>query len=224
MSVGLVVVRTETRDDNIGPKAPDHPDDVRQDLVAIPNPQRLRGIFRETEVDRAGEELPTMIEAARGQELMRPDEAELFAQFRTDQILAAIAAGDAKIRGFIKRAVRPQRHQVRVFVVGMRGDIEDAPKHIQFLERELDLRRVHRRREAGAGASAARPEWRAALVTRSITAVFQINNRLTKKTSKVIAKAAAHRGRHACERFADYLLMSCFASSRSISTLMFFFC
>ena len=79
MAVRLVVVRTETRHDHIRSKSPDDPDDVRENLVAIPNAQRLFRVFRETEIDRAGEELPAVIEPARGEKLLRANDAELFA-------------------------------------------------------------------------------------------------------------------------------------------------
>ena len=41
MSVCLVIVRTETRDDHIRAESTNDPDDIREHLIAIPNPQRL---------------------------------------------------------------------------------------------------------------------------------------------------------------------------------------
>ena len=144
MAVRLVVVGRETRDDDVGPEFADRPDRVGQNLVAIPEAQRLRGRLRESEIVRAREELLAVIDPARGQQFLGADDAQLFAQLRADQILPAVAARQRKIGGVVKRAVRPIGDQAGVLVVRMRGDVKRASEHIQFLQREPDFRRVHR--------------------------------------------------------------------------------
>ena len=57
MTVRLVIVRTETRDDYVRTKSTNDPDDVGEDFVTIPNPQRLFRVFRKSEIDRTREEL-----------------------------------------------------------------------------------------------------------------------------------------------------------------------
>src|SRR5207237_87566 len=117
--------------------------------IMATNFSRARSIsaFRKAEIDRAREKLVAMIEPARGEKFLGANHTEARAQLGPDQVLAAIAARDGKIRGVVKRTVRPERHEVRVLIIRMRGDVEDAAEHIQFLERELNFRGVHWRRK-----------------------------------------------------------------------------
>ena len=92
-----------------------------------------------------------MIDAPRGEQFLCANNAELVAQLRADQILAAIAAGERKIGGIVERAVRPVGDQARVLIVRMRRNVEDAAEDVQLLERETNLRRIHlARRFSGA--------------------------------------------------------------------------
>ena len=152
MAVRLVVVRTEARHDDVRFPFPNRPDNVGQDFFAVPNLQRFGRAFRKTEIDGPGKELVRVIDLARGEKFVSADKTEPLAQLRPEKILPAIAARNRKISRVVERAVRPERHQVGVLIVGMRGDIEDAPEDIQLLERELNLGCVHRRRKI--------PRWR----------------------------------------------------------------
>ncbi len=149
MAVGGVILEGETRHDDVGPKFTDHPNRVGENLLTIPDAQGFTDRLRESEVVRPGEELLAVIDPPRGQKFLRADDAELLAQLRSDQVLAAIAARHREIRRIVKRAVRPIRDQPGILVIGMRRDVEHAAEHIQLFEREPNLRRVHRIRRFG---------------------------------------------------------------------------
>ena len=74
-----------------------------------------------------------MIDASRIEQFLCSNNAEPLAQFRTDQILAAVPARNRKISGVVKRTVRPQRHQICVFVIGVSRDVKNAAKHVELL-------------------------------------------------------------------------------------------
>ena len=60
------------------------------------------------------------------------------------QILAAIAAGEREVSGVVERPVCPISDQARVLIVRMRRNVKDAAEHVQLLERETNLRGIHR--------------------------------------------------------------------------------
>ena len=66
-------------------------------------------------------------------------------------------ARNRKISGVVKRAVRPERHQICVFIIGVRRDVKNAAKHVELLQCELNLAGIHlfwrqqRRRIGGMG-------------------------------------------------------------------------
>ena len=74
MTVRHSILRTETRGNDIRSEASNHPNDIREDFVVIPEVKRLLRIFGKTEVDRTGEKLLAMIDPPRGQQLFRPNE------------------------------------------------------------------------------------------------------------------------------------------------------
>ena len=152
MTVRVAVFGRETRHDKIRSKFSDHPNDIRENFFPIPDAQSFLGRFGKTEIVRAGEKLAAVIDPPCGEQFLRANDTELIAQLRPDQILAAIAAGEREIGGVIECAVRPIRDQARVLIVRMRRDVEDAAEDIQFLERETNLRGIHRLRRLG-GAS-----------------------------------------------------------------------
>ena len=97
--------RQETVDDDVRTERPEHADDVGEDLFPIPNCERLVRTFRVPEVDGAGEELLRPVDPPRREKLLGPKEAEKLGQFRSDEILAAVAArGCARLRGGAKAA------------------------------------------------------------------------------------------------------------------------
>src|SRR5438128_2745684 len=107
MAMRQVIFRAETRHQNVRPEFPDHPYDVCQNFVPLPNPQGFIRTLGETEVDRTGEELPGMILLPRGEEFLGPDYSKFFPEFRPNQVLSTIAASHRQIPGVVKRTVRP---------------------------------------------------------------------------------------------------------------------
>src|SRR5205814_7811945 len=69
--------------------------------------------------------------------------AEPLAQFGTDYILATVPSRNGKISGVIKRTVRPERHEISVFVVGVRRDVKNAAEHVELLVYELNVAGTH---------------------------------------------------------------------------------
>src|SRR5882724_7676694 len=143
MAVRLLILGTEARDHYVRAKLPDDPYDVSKNFVVIPKPHCLFSRFGKPEIGCSREELLRMVDASRIEQFLRSNSAEPLAQFRTDQILAAVPARNRKISAVIKRTVRPERHQICVFVVGMRRDVKNTAKHVEFLECELNLARIH---------------------------------------------------------------------------------
>src|SRR4026208_1117922 len=133
MAVRLVILGTETRHYHIRPKFPDDPHDVSKNFVVIPDVQRLISRLREPEVVRSREELLRVVDASRIEQFLRSNDAEALAQFGSQYILTPIATRNAKISGIVKRTVRPERHQICVFVVRVRRDVQHAAKDIELL-------------------------------------------------------------------------------------------
>ena len=87
LAVAIPWRTAEDRHDDLWPEPPDDPHYVLEDRV--PRPVRPRVVERlgEPEVIGAGEELLGAVELPGGQELFGPQEAERFAELRTDEIL-----------------------------------------------------------------------------------------------------------------------------------------
>ena len=151
---GVVAVRVrrlgrKARDDDVGPEAADDPDHVGEHRVLAPDAQRLLGALRVAEVARAGEELLGAVDAARGQQLLRADEAERRPLLGADQVLAAVAAREREVGRAHLRAVGEVGEQRRVLVVGVGGDVEHAADDAQLAQAERDLGGVRLRRRTG---------------------------------------------------------------------------
>src|SRR4051812_5858605 len=144
MTMCLVVLGAETGNDNVRLPFPDRPDDISQNFFTVPNAECFGSALRKTEIDGAGEELPGVIGFPRREELVGADKTETLAQFGPNQVLAAVSARDGEIGGVVERAVGPERHQVGVLIVRMRGDIENTPEDVELLEPELDFGGIHR--------------------------------------------------------------------------------
>ena len=63
-------------------------------------------------------------QSAGGQEFLGPDGAERFPQLVADQVLPAIAAGEGEIGGFDVAPLGEPGDELRVFIVGVGGNIE----------------------------------------------------------------------------------------------------
>ena len=144
-------LRREPGDDHVGPERADHPHDVGNDGLAIPDRERLGGVLREAEVDGAGEELPAAVEAAGGEQLLGADHAQLFEELRADHVLAAVAPGEREIGCAVAAAARKVGDELGVFVVGVRGHVQDAPQLAKPAQRPQSVLGRHRFRGAAAG-------------------------------------------------------------------------
>src|ERR1043165_7489633 len=100
----LVVLRTETRHDNVRFPFPNCPDNVGQDFFTVPDPQRFGRAFRETEIDRASEKLMSVIDFAGGKQFVSPNETRSLAELRSEKILPAVATRHGEICGVVERS------------------------------------------------------------------------------------------------------------------------
>src|SRR5262249_15970380 len=116
MTMSLLILGTKARYHYTRPEIPDNPHDVSKNLVVVPDVHRFVSGFRKPEVVRSREELLRMVDASRIEQFLCSNNAEPFAQFRSDHILSTVPAGHRKISGVVERAVRPQRHEICVFI------------------------------------------------------------------------------------------------------------
>ena len=93
---------------------------------SVPDPEGFAVVLGVPEIDRAGEELPAAIDAAGGEQLLGADDPQLFAEFGAEHVLSAVAARQRQIGGAVVAAAREVGDQLRVLIVGMRRDVEDA--------------------------------------------------------------------------------------------------
>src|SRR5437773_12346761 len=133
MAMRQLILGTEARHHYIRSEIPDDPYDVSKDFFVIPKAHCLVSRFRKSEVRCSREELLRMVDASRIEQFLCSNNAEPLAQFRTDQILTAVPARNRKITGVVKRNLRPQCHQICVFVIGVRRDVKNAAKHVELL-------------------------------------------------------------------------------------------
>src|SRR5882757_7317054 len=97
MTMRLLILGTEARHHYIRSEIPDDPHDVSKNFVVIPDAHRFASRFGKPEVGCSREELLRVIDASRIEQFLRSNNAEPLAQFRTDQILAAVPARNRKI-------------------------------------------------------------------------------------------------------------------------------
>ena len=104
--------------------------------------QRLVGRARESEIDGAREELLGAVDLPRGQQFLRANHAELRALFGADQVLAAFAARQRKIRRAHMPAAREVGQHRGALVVGVRRDVQHRTQFVQFVQRLFDFGRA----------------------------------------------------------------------------------
>src|SRR5207249_10692967 len=123
MAVRQVILGTEPRYQYIRSEAPDDPHDVSKNFVVIPNAQRFVGCLRKSEIHRPREELLAVVDASRIEQFLCSNNAKALAQFGSEQILAAVPTCNREITAVVERAVRPQRHEIFVFIIGVSGNV-----------------------------------------------------------------------------------------------------
>ena len=123
MAVRQVILGTEPRNQYIRSKIPDDPHDVSKNSVATPDAQRFVSRLRKSEIDRPREELLAVVDASRIEQFLCSNNAKALAQFGSEQILAAVPTCNREITAVVERAVRPQRHEICVFIIGVSGNV-----------------------------------------------------------------------------------------------------
>src|SRR5262245_39539619 len=131
MAMRLFILGTEARHHHVRSEIPDDPYNVSENFVVIPEAHRFFRRLGKPEIVRSREELLRMVDASCIEQFLCSNDAESFAQLRSDYVLTAVAARNRKISGVEKRTVRPERHQICIFVVGVRRDVKNAAKHIE---------------------------------------------------------------------------------------------
>ncbi|HEY6100930.1 MAG TPA: hypothetical protein VIW03_15940, partial [Anaeromyxobacter sp.] len=128
----------EDRDDDLRAEAPDDAHRVLEQGLLRPEPQRLVERLREPEVVGAREELAREVEAARGRELLGPQEAQTDAELVADQVLPAVAPRERQVRGLAAHPPRHEGQESGVLVVGMRRDDEEAPVRRELAQEGIE--------------------------------------------------------------------------------------
>ena len=123
MAVRQVILGTEPRYEYIRSETPDDPHDISKNLVVIPNAQRFVGCLRESEIDRPCEELLAVVDASRIEQFFCSNNPKALAEFGSQQILTAVPTCNREVSAVVERAVRPQRHKICVFIIGVRGNV-----------------------------------------------------------------------------------------------------
>jgi hypothetical protein len=134
MPVGVTGRRREARDHHVRPKSANDAHDVGKDCVLVPDLERLAIVLGIAEVARAREVLLASIQPPRGKQLLGARHAERLPQLGAEDVLPPIAPRERKVGGPIAAAPRQIRDGVRVLVVGMRGDVEDATQRVESLQ------------------------------------------------------------------------------------------
>lgn len=124
----------ETVDDYVGPKRAKDANDIRKNILLTPDVQCLAVILGKSEIHGAREKLATAIEAARGKQFLGAGYAKLFAEVRAEDVLAAVATSYGKIGCAVIQAAGHVSNQDRIFIVGMRGNVEHAAHLIEAAE------------------------------------------------------------------------------------------
>ena len=132
MAMAVAWRATEGKDDHVRLLLPDHPHDIRQRAVVSPIRHSFFDRGGETEIDGAGEILCAAVIPSGGQEFLRAEDAKQRSLFQTQQVLAALAAGDGKITGAQFETSRKIRHHGVVFVVRVRADHQNAAQYVQL--------------------------------------------------------------------------------------------
>ena len=136
----------EHRDDDLGTEPAHHVEHILEQGIAPPQAQRFVERLGVSEVVGPGEELGGPVDAPGGQQLLRPDDAELGTQLWPDQVLPALAACEGEVGHLRAHPAGEQADEGRVLVVGMRPDHEDP-----LVRTELLQCGCQRRDAAGAG-------------------------------------------------------------------------
>src|SRR5947208_4571759 len=124
----------EDGNDDLGSKPPHYLEYVAEQRVAGPEAQGFVDRLGIAEVVRAREELAGAVDPPGGEQLLRADDAELGAELGADQVLSPFAAGERQIGHLSAEPPGEEGDQIRVLVVGVRPDHEDALVGAELLQ------------------------------------------------------------------------------------------
>jgi hypothetical protein len=141
--IGRILVKAAN--DDVGLERADHPDDVSERLLVIPDGQRLGGGLRVPEVAHAREALLGAVERAGRQQFFGADDVEQLALLGADQVLPATAAGQREVGGGDVTIVGKIGEQAGVLVIGVGRDVQDAARTGEAVERVGEHACIHGR-------------------------------------------------------------------------------
>ncbi len=110
--------------------------EVTENLLVPPLLERLLLAERIAEVDGAREVLLGAIEAVRGQQFFRAQDAQGIENLGADLVLAAVAARRGHERDPRANVPRVERQRRVVLVVGVRGHVDDGAGRRQLAQRQ----------------------------------------------------------------------------------------
>ncbi len=134
-------VRTH-RDDDVGSEHPDVADEISEDLLLTPLLERLLLAERVAEVDRSREVLLRAVETVGGQQFLGAEHTQRIEELGTNLVLTAVAAGRRDERHACADVARIERQRRIVFVVRVRGHVDDRTDRRQLPQRQRQGRRA----------------------------------------------------------------------------------
>src|SRR5262249_49806120 len=115
VAVGAAGPGGKARNNDVGPEGANDAHHVAQDLLPVPDSEGLGVILGNAKVEGPGEELACAVQTPGGEQLLRAEDAEGFAELGAEQVLPAVAAGDRKVGGAATAAAREVGEKGRVF-------------------------------------------------------------------------------------------------------------
>jgi hypothetical protein len=131
--VAMPVARSaaEHGDDHLRAKGTHDRHHVAQQGIPGPVGVRLLSALAETEIVGAREELSTAVDSTRGEQLLGADHPEQWAELVADEVLSTVAAREREVRGLDLPSAGEPGDELRILVVGMRTDHEDARRDVE---------------------------------------------------------------------------------------------
>jgi hypothetical protein len=124
--------------DHVGTDGSNQADVIAENLLPSPLLERFIDAEREAEVHGAREVLLGAVEAVQGLELLRPQHAERFEDFRSDLVLPAVAARRRRQRGAISLTAVQHHEQRVVLVVGVRRRHHEDAGVVQMTQHQTE--------------------------------------------------------------------------------------
>ena len=123
----------EPRNNNQRPKHSDRPDHIAENFFLAPNACGFGSLFRESVLHKSREELLSAVETASLQQFLGTDDAQRFEQLRADDVLAALAASQRKVRNTGVVTAGEAGEQTGILVVRMRRRVHCTRDRLQTL-------------------------------------------------------------------------------------------